>query len=106
MQRRNALHLRYAASSQLGRARDAHPCLPQPNNAPVQGDIRLTAVVPPCSLGELDALSLALAPGLIVVSCGLKRDAQQHVLHRFEHDARDTGAVSDKLGQIDDAWHG
>ena len=48
---------------QLGRARDAHPCLPQPNNAPVQGDIRLTAVVPPCSLGELDALSLALAPG-------------------------------------------
>jgi hypothetical protein len=73
---------------------DSHARLAQPDEAPVQGHVRLEAVVSSRPLGNFNALALALSPRLVVVARGLERDPQ-HLLHRFQHDARNAGAVGD-----------
>ena len=102
MQRGYPLHLRNAAAGQLGRPRNAHACLPEPDDALVERRVRLAAFVPACRFRNLDPFALALAPRLVVVARGLERDSQQHVLHRFEHDARYTGTVRYEIRQVHD----
>ena len=60
------------------------------------------------ALRNLNSLALALAAVFVIVPRGLQRDAQQHVLHHLQHDARHAGAVGDEVGEvgeIDNARH-
>ena len=61
MQRGYPLHLRNAAAGQLGRPRNAHACLPEPDDALVERRVRLAAFVPACRFRNLDPFALALA---------------------------------------------
>ncbi|WP_254842527.1 hypothetical protein, partial [Serratia marcescens] len=66
-----------AAPGELRGLRDAHARLAQTYDAPVVGEVRLAAGVPHRPLGNLDALALQLAPGLVVIPRRLQHDPQQ-----------------------------
>lgn len=76
MQRHHPFDLRDAASSEIGSFRDAHAGLPKPDNPSMMSKVGLPPGVAPCPLGDLDAFALALSAGLVVVTCGLERDAE------------------------------
>ena len=88
MQRGYSLDLGDAAVGEFRRFRDAHASVTQRDDTPMLHGISLATGVPPCPPGDLDAFALALAPCLLVVTRGLQRHPQEHVLHRLEHNPR------------------
>ena len=87
MQRHHPFDLRDAASSEIGCFRDAHAGLPKPDNPSMMSKVGLPPGVAPCPLGDLYPFTLAFASGFVIVARSLQRDAEQHVLDRFKHNA-------------------
>ena len=65
---------------------------------PVLSTVGLAACVPPCPLGNLYSFTLALTSCFVIVTRSLKGKAQQHILARLKHDARNAGAVRHEVG--------
>lgn len=86
-------------------AGNVHGGLARIDDATMMGKFRVAAGISPCPPGDLGSFPLTLAPGFIIVMPRLQGNARQHVLHNFEHDPRNTNAVDDEIGQIDDIGH-
>lgn len=56
-------------------------------------------------LGDPHALTLAFAPGVVVVTRHLQCQLQKHVLNGFEDDFRNPVCLGRQVGQIDDTGH-
>src|SRR3989337_3595685 len=82
----DALHLRFAAAGQLRRPADTVAARPEDNNAFGCPQVSLASGVVPVSLCQCDALPLAFAAILEVVSSHLQGELQQHFLNGLEHD--------------------
>lgn len=76
--------------------------LARTDDTAMMGKVRFTAGTPPCPLGDLGLCPPTLAPGLMIVTPRLQGNAQQRILHNFEHDPHNAKAVGDEIEQIDD----
>ena len=79
--RAHALDLAGAATGQLRGFRNAVAARSQGRDAFVRSRVGLSANVPASSLRQINALSLAFAPVLVVVSGHLQGQFQKHFLH-------------------------
>ena len=84
-----------AAACQLGCFGNAHPCIPKSDNTTVMRQIRLSPCVATCPLCKLDPFALPLTTSFVVIASSLKRNTQEHILYRFQHDPRYTQTLLD-----------
>jgi hypothetical protein len=102
---RDPFNLRDATTSDFGSPGDADAGLAKCENPAVLGSVGLAASVPTCSPRDLDALSLALPSGLVIIARGLESYAKKHVLHGLQYDPRNASTVGNELRQIHDTRH-
>jgi hypothetical protein len=102
----DALHLRFAAAGQLRRPADTVAARPEDNDAFVCHQVSLASGIFPARLCQFDALPLAFAAILEVVSSHLQGELQQHFLNGPEPDLGNAVSAGRDVAKIHHTRYG
>ena len=102
----DALDLTGTAACQLGGAPDRQTAAAQRDDAFMRGRVGTAPSILACRLGQLNALALPFAPGLVVVAGHLQGQLEQQLLHRLQHDARHALGACRHFTEIDQSGNG